>query len=269
MADKMGYANGKHNEGERKRVDRKSDEGGKSRAHRVAMSTVCDTGCSRQKITERPVEALTARGWHCSRCRRTSRIAFVQHGEDTRQFSWTSALAETDKTHKKNNRYKETKQKNYEHYFEMRNLENVFNLREADLWYQANRTKLGLNSRQGRLLQYARIRKRTERRGNGADKVKSTAKSRQAAPEIPKYRTRGITSVAGRCHPFRKREVKEGKKESEHKIGLSQWSPARLRPLSGAFIVGLAFNEQAERQIKAAIISRNPRLAGYPGAGVI
>ncbi|KYN32829.1 hypothetical protein ALC56_12895 [Trachymyrmex septentrionalis] len=78
--------------------------------------------------------------------------------------------------------------------------------------------------------------------GNGADKVKPTAKSRQAAPEIPKYRTRG---------------------------SFSQWSPARLRPLSGAFIVGLAFNEQAERQIKAAVISRNPRLAGYPGAGVI
>lgn len=44
---------------------------------------------------------------------------------------------------------------------------------------------------------------------------------------------------------------------------------ARLRPLSGAFIVGLAFNEQVERQIKAAVIRRNPRLAGYPGAGVI
>lgn len=40
------------------------------------------------------------------------------------------------------------------------------------------RTKLGLSGRQGRLLQYARIRKRTKRRGNGADKVKSTAKSR-------------------------------------------------------------------------------------------
>ncbi|KYN00810.1 hypothetical protein ALC62_08493 [Cyphomyrmex costatus] len=105
--------------------------------------------------------------------------------------------------------------------------------------------------------------------GNGADKVKSTAKSRQAAPEIPKYRTRGITSVAGCCHPFRKREEKERKRAGERKIGFSQWGPARLRPLSGAFIVGLAFNEQAERQIKAAVISRNPSLAGYPGAGAL
>ncbi|KYQ56756.1 hypothetical protein ALC60_04355 [Trachymyrmex zeteki] len=225
MADEMGYANGKHDEGER-----------------------------REKITERPVEALTTRGWHCSRCRRTSRIAFVQYGEDTRQFSRTSALATTVKTHKKR---KEKKGEELEHYFEMRNLENIFNLREADLhlvsgnsecsgekitakriymgslWTKGilpsscghvpeDRTKLGLSSRQGRLLQYARIRKCTER-----------------------------------------------KKESENKIGFSQWGPARLRPLSGAFIVGLAFNEQAERQIKAAVISRNPRLAGYPGAGVI
>lgn len=58
-------------------------------------------------------------------------------------------------------------------------------------------------------------------------------------------------------------------KERERKIGFSQWGPARLRPLPGAFIVGLAFNEQAERQIKAAVIKRNPSLAGYPGGGVI
>jgi len=74
---------------------------------------------------------------------------------------------------------------------------------------EEDRTKLGLSSRQGRLLQYARIRKRTERRGNGADKVKSTAKSQQAAPEIPKYRTRGITSVAGCCRPLEKERRKK------------------------------------------------------------
>jgi len=79
---------------------------------------------------------------------------------------------------------------------------------------EEDRTKLGLSSRQGRLLQYARIRKRTERRGNGADKVKSTAKSQQAAPEIPKYRTRGISFRRRVLPPFRKREEEERKRTS-------------------------------------------------------
>ncbi|KYN15889.1 hypothetical protein ALC57_11858, partial [Trachymyrmex cornetzi] len=79
------------------------------------------------------VEALTARGWHCSRCRRTSRIAFVQHGEDTRQFSRTSALAATVKVTRRRLRALSNHFREVKHYFEMRNLENILNLREAEV----------------------------------------------------------------------------------------------------------------------------------------